>query len=206
MRRPPLTQSELDNAPAIVRIPLLAAYLDGMAFSAQLFAQGGWASVDRAFRDPPVSTEQILHPTLSTAALKPAEQRIPDAEVALGADYELWFDDTLGELELSVYFGIDLRETESRQAAAGWGGDRIYAYRPRGAGQSSELAVLWLTSWDSKADAKEAQHAAELVQLHRGGVDSGSVDREGRRLLIIVGVPPEARARVRAEFPHWPQH
>jgi hypothetical protein len=206
LRRPPLAQTELDNAPAIVRIPLVAAYLDGLAFCAQLFAQGGWASVDRAYGAPPESTEQILHPTAPPAALAPAQPRIPDAEAALGTAYELWFDDTLGELELSVYFGIGLSQVASRQAAAGWGGDRIYAYRPRSPAQRSELALLWLTSWDSDAEAREAQRAAERAQLRSGRGGSASVDRAGRSLLISLGVPPQARARVREEFPRWPLH
>jgi hypothetical protein len=206
LRRPPLAQSELNNAPAIVRIPLLAAYLDGLAFCARLFARGGWPSVDRAYRGPPGSTEQILHPTGDPAALVPAQPRIPDAEAALGDDYELWFDDTLGELELSVYFGIGLPETASRQAAAGWGGDRIYAYRPRSAAQPGELALLWLTSWDSDDDAREAQRAAERAQLRSGRRGSASVDLAGRSLLIVLGVPSDLRAHVQAEFPRWPRH
>jgi hypothetical protein len=205
-RAAPLAQSELSNAPAIVRVPLLSAYIDGLAFAAQLFAEGGWTSVDRAYREPPASTEQILHPTLSPTALAPAQPRIPDAPSALGTDYELWFDDTLGELELSVYFGVGLAEAASRQAAAGWGGDRIYAYRARSPAKPSELALLWLTSWDSAADAKEAQRAAERAQLQSGRRADASVHLHGRTLLIVLGVRLEVRARVQAEFRRWTQH
>ncbi len=52
----------LASAPAIVRAPLLSRYFDGMLFCATLHARGGFPIVDAAHRDPPTTSEQVLHP------------------------------------------------------------------------------------------------------------------------------------------------
>src|SRR5205085_6086849 len=37
-------------------------YEEGVAFAALLYQNGGWDAVDAAFKNPPRSTEQVLHP------------------------------------------------------------------------------------------------------------------------------------------------
>ncbi len=51
-----------DAAPAVIRESMLFPYQEGLRFVRTLYQQGGWAAVNRAYRDPPTSTEQLLHP------------------------------------------------------------------------------------------------------------------------------------------------
>jgi hypothetical protein len=48
--------------PDIMSAELLGYYLNGAAFTGQLYALGGWAQVNAAFDALPQSSEQILHP------------------------------------------------------------------------------------------------------------------------------------------------
>ena len=41
---------------------MIFPYLRGMVFCAKLTNDGGWKAIDEAYRNPPLSTEQILHP------------------------------------------------------------------------------------------------------------------------------------------------
>ena len=41
---------------------LMFPYLEGLAFVQALYDRGGWCAVNRAYRHPPVTTEQVLHP------------------------------------------------------------------------------------------------------------------------------------------------
>ena len=53
---------ERDAAPAVIRQSMLFPYEQGLRFVRTLYAQGGWDAVNDAYRDPPRSTEQLLHP------------------------------------------------------------------------------------------------------------------------------------------------
>ncbi|HMI93060.1 MAG TPA: hypothetical protein VK509_16935, partial [Polyangiales bacterium] len=127
VRSSPLAGSELGSAPAIVRVPLLSAYIDGLGFAANLHGDGGWGRVDRAHADPPASTEQVLHPERFVHHDAPARLRLNDPAATLGDSFRLVHEDTLGELELGVYFGLGGGGEAGARAAIGWAGDRLYA-------------------------------------------------------------------------------
>ena len=52
----------LRDAPPIISESMIFPYFQGMVFCAKLTNDGGWAAIDEVYRDPPLSTEQILHP------------------------------------------------------------------------------------------------------------------------------------------------
>jgi hypothetical protein len=194
VRRSPLAGSELEQAPAIVRVPLLSAYVDGLSFAASLHGSAGFAAVDRAHSHPPASTEQVLHPERYAQPDDPTPVVLPELKELSAAGYELLREDTLGELEMGVYFSQALSEEDARRAADGWDGDRIRVYRA----PQRPAAVVWLSVWDTEPDAEQAASAAERV-LQRMGKDwqaHGSVTRRGKSVLIQRELSPELRARV----------
>jgi hypothetical protein len=194
VRRSPLAGSELEQAPAIVRVPLLSAYVDGLSFCASLHGSGGFAAVDRAHSAPPVSTEQVLHPERFARPDTPTIVKLPDLPELSAAGYELVREDTLGELEMGVYFGQGVSEDEAKRAADGWDGDRIRVYRTEGA----PSAVVWLSVWDTERDAEQAAYAAERVV--RAGPKAWqarcSVVRRGSSVLMLRDLAPALRAKL----------
>jgi hypothetical protein len=191
VRHSPLAGSELEQAPAIVRIPLLSAYVDGLAFAASLHGSGGFAAVDRAHADPPASTEQVLHPERYARTDTPTRVLLPELPQLSAAGYELLREDTLGELEMSVYFGQGVAEEDAKSAAAGWDGDRIRVYRAK----DRPAAVVWLSVWDNAAEAEQAATAAKRV-LDLGPTAlraGGSVGSRGTRVLILRELAPDLR-------------
>jgi hypothetical protein len=201
VRSSPLAGSELGSAPAIVRVPLLSAYVDGLTFAAYLHGDGGWGRVDRAHADAPQSTEQVLHPELFARHEAPERPRLPSPRDALGAGYELLHEDTLGELELRVYFGAAAQEAAAQHAAQGWGGDRLYAYR----GADQKIAIVWLTTWDDEREAREAEQAAERVAATTaaGARAEQLVARAGRAVLVLRQVPSALQDALRKRFERW---
>jgi hypothetical protein len=194
VRRSPLAGSELESAPAIVRVPLLSSYVDGLSFCASLHGSGGFAVVNRAHSEPPVSTEQVLHPERFAQPDAPTALTLPELPELTGAGYEQVREDTLGELEMSVYFGQGVSEDEAKRAAEGWDGDRIRVYRAADA----PPAVVWLSIWDSERDAEQAAAAAERVV--RTGSEAWqarcSVLRRGARVLVLRDLPAPLRAKL----------
>ncbi len=197
----PLAGTELGGAPSIIRVPLLSAYVDGLNFAANLHGDGGWGRVNRAHTDPPASSEQVLHPERFVRRDAPLRLRLDDAKSALGEGYALLHEDTLGELELSVYFGQTGSERAAQRAAEGWGGDRLYAYRA--ADQS--VAILWLAVFDDESEAKEGMEAA--VRVRAAAPEPARVthvvERRGRAVLILRNVPAPMHAALRARFEQW---
>ena len=101
-----LVQGEkLDDAPAIVRVTLVAPYLRGLQFIAAVQGRGGWPAVNNAHRRPPATSEQVLHPDKYFGREPGEAVAVVDHPALLAAGFERVAEDTLGELELSVYFG-----------------------------------------------------------------------------------------------------
>lgn len=195
----PLQGMELEAAPPIVRVTLLAPYLKGLLFVAHLHGQDGWSAVNEAHRELPPSTEQVLHPEKYLAGEAPEEVRLPELPELAAAGLEPMEDDTLGELEMGVYLAQHRPKVDSDEAAAaGWAGDRLRVYQKG----TDSGAVVWFTLWDDETEAEEALEAARNVRdavppeqraLHR-------VERRGRAVLIVRGVPKELHPPVRKAF------
>jgi hypothetical protein len=201
VRRSPLAGSELEQAPAIVRVPLLSSYVDGLAFCASLHGSGGFAAVDRAHTSPPVSTEQVLHPERFAEPDVPTSLSLPALPELEAAGYELVREDTLGELEMGVYFSQAGSLEEAKRAAEGWDGDRIRVYRDR-TGKDRPAAVVWLSVWDSERDAEQAETASlrALGAAGRGLKERSGVYRRRERVLTLRELTPELRAALAAQL------
>src|ERR1700730_10733057 len=68
----------LAKAPSYIRDDLLFPYLAGTNFAQQfLKAHAGWSDLKLLFQDPPVSTQQILHPNLYLSGVQPEKVTLP---------------------------------------------------------------------------------------------------------------------------------
>ncbi len=183
---------KLDDAPAILRVTLVAPYLRGLQFVAAVQGRGGWPAVNNAHRRPPATSEQVLHPE-KYFAREPAEAvRVPENDALVAAGFDRIEEDTLGELELGVYLGQGRPSGTDEQAAAGWAGDRLVVYRRNG-----KAAAIWWTTWDSELDAQEAFLAARSVSPKD---PSARVERKGRAVWIVRGLPHRLHRAVRSDF------
>ena len=193
-----LMQGEkLEESPAILRVTLVAPYVRGLQMMAAIQARGGWQAANRAFRDPPTTTEQMLH-VEKFFAREPAEViEIPRIAALDRAKFSIVEEDTLGELEIGVYFGQGLPSETDEPAASGWAGDRLQVVA-----RGQEVAAIWWTTWDSESEAVQAERAARRVSPSD---DRARVERLGRALLIIRGLPRELHGPVRRSFVSFAQ-
>ena len=146
-----------DSAPAFMKEDFLFPYSYGLDFVREIHLNGGWAAVDAVYADPPVSTEQILHPERYPND-QPIVLQPPDLLAELGEGWREIDQDVLGEwytrLTLDEYLDDDLSEI----AAEGWGGDYYVALYQDERGQG---AFILMTLWDSVRDAEEFYLAFE---------------------------------------------
>jgi hypothetical protein len=139
---------KLQQAPAVVRTNALFPYVDGLGFVMQLYKQKGFAGVDAAFNNLPVSSAQILHPESYAAGLQPIDVSAPDLAGQLGAPWRRLDTNVLGELGIrNVLAQYGDRQT-AQAAASGWRGDRWQLLDHDG-----QLALVLRTVWASDAQA-----------------------------------------------------
>ena len=204
--------SKLGAAPLLVRETLLFPLVRGLQFIQRIRARHPWGVVNKIYRRPPRSTEQVLHPRKYWRKENPA--RIRPGELPSLADYTKVKKDVLGELILSIYLRQGVSEDGARRAAGGWGGDLLVTYRA--ASPDAALALVQMTTWDSEADALEFANAQRHVLLARkmksGSGATGnlwtysesdssqwSVQLLGRHVLTLGGFPPGIREKLQLE-------
>lgn len=155
-------------------------YEHGVVFAQYLYDEGGWELVNEAYADPPVSTEQILHPEKYLEGEEPIEVVVDDHSEVLGDDWVEIEADTYGEFGVMTLLGeSDLSSRQITRASEGWGGDAYSIMMS----EDDELAVVWQTEWDSDRDAREFARTYAEREIER--ID-GDVDNSGD-LTVIVG-------------------
>ncbi len=164
------------DMPEVIRTGLAFQYNQGTSFAAAAYLRGGWRAVDDAERDPPTSTEQVLHHQ------KYFVERDPPAKITLGGTDELerrgWtpiVEDTLGELDVRILVATAAPQSAAG-VAAGWAGDRF-----RALAHGDDLAIVWLTVWDTPGDASE--FAAALPPI----LPAAGIERRDTRVLVTIG-------------------
>ncbi len=191
------------KVPHVMKTSLVAPYIDGTLFVHALRRKGGWKAVDKAWGDPPVTSEQILHVDkweLHEPALVVGDPPFQ----TLGDGWKIADGDVYGELgfRLALEEWIGARDAASN--AAGWGGDRGVLVQ-----KGETFAFAWHLRFDeahgTRADAFAARAWARLgpalqAKLARGAAheptfvciprsDTGplAIARRGRDLIIVAG-------------------
>ena len=103
------------SAPHVMRTSLASPYIYGTLFVHALRRKGGWDAVNRAWDDPPSTSEQILHVDkwLAHEAAMPVTA---PTFAALGAGWKVADEDSEGELGARIAF----EEWMDPKAAAEW--------------------------------------------------------------------------------------
>lgn len=117
-------QGPAAQTPHVMQTSLVSPYIEGTRFVHALRRQGGWDAVNAAWRNPPETTEQLLHAE-KFLAHEPALAVPEPTYAALGAGFKTLDVDTFGELGLRLAFAEWVGRDAASDAAAGWGGDRV---------------------------------------------------------------------------------
>jgi hypothetical protein len=175
------------SLPPFVEATVVFPYVGGDAFVEELLRRGGgrWSLVNLAYEaHPPVSTEQVLHPSAYFKADQPEKVRLGASRV-LGKGWTRATAGTWGELQTRELLG-------STDAAAGWGGDRYELWRSD-AGVGDTLVMRW--RWDTPRDEREfVERLREFVHDKLGGQATAVTDRRG---AVTLAIAPDARLAAR---------
>jgi hypothetical protein len=202
-----IASEQFRRAPRALRESLLFPYEEGSAWATQLYKRGGWEMVSQAFTKLPQSSEQILHADKYFAYEAPEKLSLPEFKTMLGPAWKRIDYDVNGEW--GCYLVLDEflnNQSESKQASAGWGGDRFALYET---GKPDEYFIAQITAWDTPTDAREffdayakrtskrypdAKETKATEDRMEWQTGSGGVAMElrGSRVAIVEGVPTSA--------------
>jgi len=174
--------AEANSMPAILKETLIFPYVYGYILVTTMVQDGGFARIDAAFDDPPLSTEQLLHieKYLGEERDAPVEITLPEVDLNEFGWHPVG-QNTMGEFQTRVLLG---NSPDAIAAAAGWDGDRFQIWQH----EDGRLAVAWLSVWDSDADARQF---AEELAYHEGKRFEGeaaktrSTNENGRYELTV---------------------
>jgi len=171
------SMESVGQLPPVIITPLLASYMKGAAAVLVAYDYGGWPAVDALFREPPESTEQLLHPTTKLYPKREKPRRITLAKV----EGDELTTNTMGELLWSVYFKL----WGVTDASEGWGGDRYTVVKRK----NGTLVAFLATAWDSEKDAKEflASYEASIAKRFPAHDRKIATRRTGTNVYILDG-------------------
>jgi len=215
-------EDALARAPNIIKQELIFPYSNGLRFVRHGMGGSKWSVLAEAYKQPPLSTEQILHPPkYFDDELKDWPQQVvaPDVGVLLPGKWTRISRLVTGEFGIrgvlaefpARYVAGQQRAASPSQAAAGWDGDEVKLYRDRA--NPDSVAMVWYTTWDSENEAAEFQQSLSrwVVARHEdakpvdGAIDRWQVgenqvrvERNGSDVILIDAPYPDSHAAISA--------
>jgi hypothetical protein len=158
---------QLKKAPMFLKDALIFPYLAGLNFSAAALKPDGWSRLPGVFTNPPVSTQQILHPELYRSGKVPPKVSVPTevVEKALGPQWKKLEDNIMGEFGWREVLKQFLGEARAEPVATGWEADRYAVYEQK---QSKKLFLVARVELASEQQKKEffATYSAALEKKY----------------------------------------
>jgi hypothetical protein len=204
------------RAPLYLRETLVFPYTQGILFQNAVVEKLGQAAFSSVFRDPPVSTQQVLHPGKYFAGVRPAKPPLPEAKSLQG--WRKLIEGDVGELDHSILLRQYVGKDEAAQVAPEWRGGRFRLFEsPR----EARTALAYASEWSSPEAAarffklyqrvlqgkwKKLTVESESADTLAGRGDDGyfRLRLEGALVTSLEGLPSPAPASKPSENAiHW---
>lgn len=179
---------EIAAVPRLLKRSIIAPYADGLAFVHALRRSGGWAAVDAAWRAPPSTTEQIIHPDKFLVHELP--DTLPPVAPPPAGPSDAVYRDVLGEQALRLAFEEWVPNATAAEAASGWGSDAIAVFA-----SGEQRAVALHVRFDDEAHAKRGYEAIARGAL-RAEAENWAGDRPAPFVPAATAAPASKRGEV----------
>jgi hypothetical protein len=147
----PDSSPELAKAPKVLQDELLFPYLAGETFTQRVLkASSGWPDFHKVYENPPVSTQQIMHPDLYLQGVVPPKITLPETVGLISADWKKLDENNMGEFGLLEIFKQFLSKDRSASLAAAWSADRYALFENQ---KNKHTLLIFRVRVGSDADA-----------------------------------------------------
>lgn len=149
------------GAPDSMWAQLIFPYTVGLAFVFAVVEPGDWGPVDAVYTDPPLSTEQTMHPERYLVRDDPTWLEFQIDQPGLGlVAADVFGEFMIGETCAQLLAGGVSRAACDR-AADGWDGDRLEVHSFDS--DPERDLVVWASVWDSTEEARAYAAVAERL-------------------------------------------
>jgi len=155
----------MKKAPPFIKDALVFPYFAGMKFTAASLKPDGWPALEKVFKNPPVSTQQIMHPALYKSGHIAEKVTLPDIQSKLGKDWKKLDDNLMGEFGWKEVLKQYLGEERAALLAAAWDGDRYLVYEQQSSKRLILVAHIHLASGE-QANRFFGQYSELLEKKH----------------------------------------
>lgn len=186
-----------DKAPLYLRETLTFPYNEGETFQQAVYAKFGKAAFRKVFEEPPVSTQQILHPEKYFAGQKPVKVSLP----SLRKMHRL-VEGPLGELDHSILLRQYTTDADAKEVGPHLLGAHFELWESK---KLERVSMVYRSVWDSEAWAtryfllykqvlrgkwKRVEVTEESASTFRGDSEDGafSVDLSGSTVTSYEGL------------------
>ena len=145
-----------EGEPLYLRQTLVFPYTKGLLFQNAVYQRMGKAAFADVFRHPPVSTQQILHPSAYFSNLAPTSPALPQLPDSHG--YKRIVDGNVGELDHAILLEQYAGREESAAVSPHWRGGNYALMENRPA---ARVVLLYAAEWE---DAEAAKRYFELYR------------------------------------------
>ncbi|MBP1922249.1 hypothetical protein J2751_001255 [Halorubrum alkaliphilum] len=185
---------------------VLQPYSDGPFYAAELVEERGWEAVNDTMNEPPESTSEVIHrdPDYETTDVEFEDTAEGDWETYSNQGVD--GAETTGEASMFVMFWYQAYQAVqagepsptfdanthlatdetlatrnaynyAHSSTDGWAGDELYPYR-NDAGDEERDGYVWVTEWQTEADAEEFHETYLRMVDHHGAerLDDGVLD------------------------------
>ncbi len=208
------------QAPRYLREVLIFPYLDGVSFTQRFLARHGWKTFDTVFKNPPASSQEILHPEKYFDGAHPEVVSLPDLTKLMPPGWKRLDENIAGEFTTAAILKEFLDEKRATNSARAWNGDRYQVFENSAAGR---VMVVFRTRWATPSAAR--QFLVDYIHLlpkkyrklqttsstpNRFVARPGASGKEGRVLvrtrgrdvLVVEGADPTTLAKIERAI--WP--
>ena len=142
---------ELAKAPKVLQDELLFPYLTGTTFTQRVLkASSGWPDFHKVYENPPVSTQQIMHPDLYFQGVAPPKIGLPETAGLISADWKKLDENNMGEFGLLEIFKQFLDKDRAASLAGAWSADRYALFENQ---KNKHTLLMFRVRLASDADA-----------------------------------------------------
>jgi hypothetical protein len=198
----------LAAAPLYIRASLLFPYSEGLRFNHMVVRKEGQAGFARVFREPPVSSQQILHPDAYFAGTLPIDVPLP--KLPDERDWRTLTSGTLGEFDHAILIEQYGTKDQASAIASHWRGASAAVIEHK---RDKRPVLLYASEWETPESARKMFEAYRDVLKGKwkrmtitsdtpasltGSGDDGDfrVWLTGTRVSSVEGLPPAAVAAV----------
>jgi len=192
----------LTAAPLYIRASLLFPYTEGLRFNHIVLQKEGKDGFARVFREPPVSSQQIIHPDVYLGRTMPADVPLP--KLPDERDWKMLTSGSLGEFDHSVLLEQYVSKGDAASIAPHWRGAAAAVVEHK---RDKRAVLLYASEWDTAESARNMFDAYRKVLKGKwknmridtdspgsltGSGDDGDfrVWITGTRMSSVEGLPP----------------